>query len=477
MAGEPWNRVNIPFPSAVSSVRIHFSPKTDVNVETLLVENGKVLKLIRSEILQTEIRLLYELIYVLNNSYRGNKTFKGLKQVEQCINRLKNMKLDVALQELTDLCPNRIQRELSVKSGECDVPSQPMLEWLCLKVLGAAHLMSCTLNRCSRAFVLSKQQMKWEEFVILNVVITSLLSRLWVIFRGVLASLSTLYQQLLEFLREVAHLQPMPFLKSFSLPGDMAEFLGPSHALLLTKWRTRGLHAKDHKEKQQSRKKSSVKVKNQGRTRKVKEDLGVAIERDLALNADMKPFLKSFRNLTEEPHKAEKKQMFKKRVREAATFTNMVTHLEEMILWCKSQKMEKEKHLLTFLRLKCQRMKCLETAGYNVQRKLRSFRQEVCWAFSPQGVMPNACRSSAAVRKNAHLRTRFQSLRRRLKSPTVSIGVKKKQVKRRRKRTELSVSGPSEDDKRSRIIHEATAQTTDCNSHDDIDDIFASAGL
>lgn len=53
----------------------------DVNVETLLVENGKVLKLIRSEILQTEIRLLYELIYVLNNSYRGNKTFKGLKQV------------------------------------------------------------------------------------------------------------------------------------------------------------------------------------------------------------------------------------------------------------------------------------------------------------------------------------------------------------------------------------------------------------
>lgn len=28
MAEEPWNRVNIPFPSAVSSVRIHFSPKT-----------------------------------------------------------------------------------------------------------------------------------------------------------------------------------------------------------------------------------------------------------------------------------------------------------------------------------------------------------------------------------------------------------------------------------------------------------------
>lgn len=152
MAGEPWNRLNIPFPSAVSSVRIHFSAKTgmmhwsdanklnvllcyviygaklsatdtayayvtgnprgvawrgspviwtwkkkikrndgwcldvvavfaDAKVKALLVENEKVLKLIHSELLQTEIRVLYELLYILYNSYRGNKTFKCLQQV------------------------------------------------------------------------------------------------------------------------------------------------------------------------------------------------------------------------------------------------------------------------------------------------------------------------------------------------------------------------------------------------------------
>lgn len=53
----------------------------DVTIKALLVENEKVLKLYRSEILQTEIRVLYELLYVLNNSYRNNKTFKALKQV------------------------------------------------------------------------------------------------------------------------------------------------------------------------------------------------------------------------------------------------------------------------------------------------------------------------------------------------------------------------------------------------------------
>ncbi|KAA8588334.1 hypothetical protein FQN60_001528 [Etheostoma spectabile] len=274
------------------------------------------------------------------------------------------MKLDVALQELTELCPKRIQRGLSIKAGECDVPSQPMLEWLCLKVLGAAQLMSCTLSRCSRAFVLAKQQMKWEEFVILNMVITSMLSRLWVIVRGILVSLSTLYQRLLELLRQVANAQPMPFLTDFSLPADIAQFLAPSDARVLTKKPAGGPLAKGHRHKQQSKKKSSVEGKNQGASREVREDLGVAVERVTGLDADMKPFLKVFRDFSEKTYKDDTTRKFKKQVREAATFTDMAAHLEEMIPWCKSQKMEKEKRLLSFLQLKCQRMKCLEAAGY-----------------------------------------------------------------------------------------------------------------
>lgn len=104
------------------------------------------------------------------------------------------------------------------------------------------------------------------------------------IFRGILVSLSTLYQQLLELLREVANAKPMPFLTDFSLPADIAQFLGPSDPVLLTKEPAHDHLAKDHKEEeqqQQRRKKSSVKVKNQ--MRKMKEDLGVAVERGLEL--------------------------------------------------------------------------------------------------------------------------------------------------------------------------------------------------
>ncbi|XP_019945203.2 nucleolus and neural progenitor protein [Paralichthys olivaceus] len=479
MAAEPWNRVNISFPGAVSSVRVTFSSATGKNVAALLVENENVLKLLRSEVLQTEVRVLYELLYILNNSFRGNKTLKSLKQVEQCVNRLKNMKLDVALDELTYLCPNRIQRGLGIKTGDCDVPSQPMLEWLCLKVLGATQLMSCTLDRCIRAFSLSNQQMKLE-FVILNLVITSLLSRLWVIFRGVLVSLSTLYQQLLEFLREVAQAQPMPFLTDFSLPADVAQLLSPSHASLLIKRPKHGAQAKDHKvtQKKKKKKRSSVQVSNRGQKGKVKEDLGVAIQRGLVHDTDMKPFLEVFRNFKETPNKKDRAQSFKKLLREATSFKDMAACLEERIRWCKSQQRQKEKCLLTFLQLKCHKMTCLEAAGYNVQRRLQSFRQEALWASSPRGPAPRTCRFSAALRMNPRQRARFQFLRRQIRLSTIKTGIKKKHLwSKSRRRFELSASGLSEDEQRTWTTHKETPQTTDCEGQDDIDDIFASVGL
>ncbi|XP_006793709.1 nucleolus and neural progenitor protein isoform X2 [Neolamprologus brichardi] len=467
MAVELWNRVNVPFPSAVSAVRVPFTAKTAADVETLLTERENVLKLVRSEILQTEVRLLYELLYVLNNSYRGNKTFKALKQVEQCVNRLKNMKLDAALQELSDLCPNRIQRQLSIKDGQCFVPSQPTLEWICLKVLGAARLMSCTLRRCSRAFTLSKQQMKWEEFVILNVVITSMLSRLWVIFRGVLLALSGLYRQLLELLRDVARVQPMPFLTDFSLPADLAQFLGPSDALLLTK---PAAPSRARQEKKQAAKKLPAEAKKTcTQKRKLKEDLGVAVIRGVGLAADRKSFFKLCRTFTESTPKqtsrVDRRHEFQKQVRGAASFSHMEIHVDKMIRWCKSQRMGKEKRLLTFLQLKCRQMKCLEAAGYNVQRKLQTFKKEACWASSPEGSAPKTLRSLAS-RRRVHGRIRFHTLRRFV----MRGGVKRKEQAGQQTRARLSG-----DDQRSRTAQEATCRSTD--THDDIDDIFASAGL
>ncbi|XP_024919914.1 nucleolus and neural progenitor protein isoform X2 [Cynoglossus semilaevis] len=465
MAGQPWNSVNIPFPGAVSCVRIHSSPKTIETIRVLLVRNETVVKLIRSEFLQTEVRVLYELQYILNHTFRANKTFKALKQVEQCVNRLKMMKLDAALGDLTLLCPTGTQREVSIKTGECDVPSQPMLEWLCLKVLGAAQLMSCSLDRCSRAFIRSRQQLKLEEFIILNLVITSLLGRLWVIFRGILFSLSSLYQQLLVFLSEVAQSRSMPYLTDFSLPADFSEFLGPSFESLLKKQLKAVSSDKTHTETEQQRK--AAKAKTQLTTRKVKEDLGVSVERDIVHNKDLKPFLEIFKKIPE----AEKRERFNNQVKETTSFSDMGARLEDVITWCKSQGMQKENVLLSFLRLKCRKMSNLETEGYKVQRKLQIFRRDVLGILSPPAHRTSRA-SSSVLRRNPRLRKRFKSLRDQFRRSAVRTSLKKKRSKRENKNTKLSAT----EDVRSCSTAKVKKETSQHENHDDIDDIFASKG-
>nr|XP_057938523.1 nucleolus and neural progenitor protein isoform X2 [Doryrhamphus excisus] len=475
MAREPWNRINVPLPSSVSCVSIYFTPKTDLAVKTLLLENDKVLKLLRSTFLQTEVRVLYSLLYNLNNSSRGNKTFRVMKQVEQCINRLNNMKLDVALQSLVDLCPNKVQRKLSIECNECELPSQPILEWLCLKVLGAAQLMSCTLKRCRTAFVLSKRHMKYE-FIILNMVVTSMLSRLWVIFRGFLANLSTLYQRLFDLRGEVAHAQPMPFLTDFCLPENIAHFLGPSDASLLPAKPKPIVQVKAPKAKVEKHKPA---IKANNLEQKIKVDLGVAVQRGLEFDSDIKPAETIFRNvakkriLPKEKNKAEKKQMLQRQLRQASSFKDMSSSLEAMILWCTSHKMNTHKRFLTFLRLKCRRLRGIEAAGYNMKKKLQTFKQEASQAFcSVQRPVQKTYQSAAACRRRGRLRTRIWTLRKQFWSSKRRTDVRNKNKQQKYVLADLL----KKDDWLSRI-GKATAWTRNIGNHDDIDNIFSSAGL
>lgn len=44
-------------------------------------------------------------------------------------------------------------RTVGLECGECDVPSQAFLEWVCVKMVGGACLFTRLLDCCSRTFV------------------------------------------------------------------------------------------------------------------------------------------------------------------------------------------------------------------------------------------------------------------------------------------------------------------------------------
>ncbi|NXD07113.1 NEPRO protein, partial [Nothocercus nigrocapillus] len=124
--------------------------------------------------------------------------------------------------------PSRSKRR---GQGECLVPSQPVLETVAVKVLGGCKLIVRLLECCSKAFLLSVKHLCSEEFILLNTVAAGLLSRLRFVpseYRWVLQSLISLYEVLWTSLDLVSKTQQMPYIKGFTFPSDISDFLGVS---------------------------------------------------------------------------------------------------------------------------------------------------------------------------------------------------------------------------------------------------------
>ncbi|KAK3568910.1 hypothetical protein QTP86_019562, partial [Hemibagrus guttatus] len=449
MAAEPWNKINIPRPGAAAACRITFNTRTAAVTEAAAEQCERVLQLLDSRVLHTETRVLREILYVLHNCFRQHKPFQAIKQVQQCMTRLKEMKLQGALQDLQELCPNQIQRNVGVDAGYCDVPSQPMLEWFCLKLLGASRLVCRTLDQCTKAFSLVRQHLHLSEFLVLNLVLVSMLSRFWVFFRGILRTLVPMYQSLMDLLHVVEQCRPMAFLTDFTLPGDLAVFLGPPYSDLLKESSTAepfGMKktpkpslldrmfeegSDDQLEKGGEEERQMMQLlASEEMTPNM--DLGRSILRhgppvsQSTSDLDIKMMLlqQTSKQCTDEvfiktaspgqPRTSslavlEQKRMFLKKLKTASSITDMAAHVEEMMGWCRRSKLHEERHYLAFTLLRCQRIKALESEGISVQKKLRRLRVKIRHVML-KGTSLARRSLFLQQRTKCYFRTRFNSL-------------------------------------------------------------------
>ncbi|NWW93763.1 NEPRO protein, partial [Rhynochetos jubatus] len=193
--------------------------------------------------LAVEGRVLRAVLYVYHSRLFRHRPYLGLQQVEQCLKRLWKMNLVGCIQTLAELIP---KKTTSQAHAECLVPSQPMLETVALKVLGGCKLILRLLDCCCKAFLLSVQHLCLEEFILLNTVASGLLSRLWFViqYRCVLHSLIFLYDMLATALHLVSETQQMPYIKGFTFPSDIRNFLGVNVSSEVKKQKARMLTAK-----------------------------------------------------------------------------------------------------------------------------------------------------------------------------------------------------------------------------------------
>ncbi|XP_057393605.1 LOW QUALITY PROTEIN: nucleolus and neural progenitor protein-like [Balaenoptera acutorostrata] len=217
---EPWNRVRIPKAGSRSAVIVQ-----DPGAALAVIKECCLVTLsLKSQILDAETDVLCAVLYSNHNRMGRHKPHLALKQVEQCLKRLKNMNLEGSIQDLSESFSSNENQPVNTKA--CVIPSQPVVELVLMKILGACKLLLRLLDCCCKTFILTVKHLGLQEFIILNLVMVGLVSRLWVLYKDVLKRLVSLYEPLFGLLQEVSRIQPLPYFKGFTFPSDIAEFLG-----------------------------------------------------------------------------------------------------------------------------------------------------------------------------------------------------------------------------------------------------------
>lgn len=369
--------------------------------------------------LDAETDVLCSVLYSNHNRMGRHKPHLALKQVEQCLKRLKNMNLKGLIEDLPELFSSNYENQ-SIATKACIIPSQPVVELLLMKVLGACKLLLRLLDCCCRTFLLTVKHLGLQEFIILNLVMVGLVSRLWVLYKDVLRRLISLYEPLFALLQQVSGIQPMPYFKDFAFPADITEFLGQPYLELFKKKKPTAFAAKGvtkllnklFLKKEQmpgyvedtllriSQKAKQMKISTQNNV-----DLGQPVKnkkvlKEMSSGFDVRAFCKQLRHKAVQETSFESKcsqsklkktpkttqqmigslhaKSFVQRFREAKTFIQLSEEIQMAILWCRTKKLKAQATFLGNKLLKSNRLKHVEALGDSLPKKLECIKTSVC---------------------------------------------------------------------------------------------------
>ncbi|TEA37409.1 hypothetical protein DBR06_SOUSAS1910139, partial [Sousa chinensis] len=438
---QPWNRVRLPKAGSRSTVTVQDpGAALDLCIAAVIKECCLVTLSLKSQILDAETDVLCAVLYSNHNRMGRHKPHLALKQVEQCLKRLKNMNLEGSIQDLSESFSSNENQPVNTKA--CVIPSQPVVELVLMKILGASKLLLRLLDCCCKTFLLTVKHLGLQEFIILNLVMVGLVSRLWVLYKDVLKRLVSLYEPLFGLLQEVSRIQPLPYFKGFTFPSDIAEFLGEPYFEIFKKKMPTAFAAKGvtkllnklfltKEQSQRSSEETLLRISKKAKQMKINTqnnvDLGQPVKNKKILKEkssefDVRAFCKQLKHraiqansfefkCSQSKLKATKRSSWKaigtpcvkslvQRFRETDTFVQLSEEIQMAILWCRSKKLKAQTTFLGNKLLKSNRLKHVEAQGYSLPKKLECIKTSICNCLL-QG-------SGSKTLKN-HLRRRSQN--------------------------------------------------------------------
>ncbi|XP_027583411.2 nucleolus and neural progenitor protein [Pipra filicauda] len=409
----PWNRLDVPWPTSSATVALAAEHPAVGRLSVLRRRCDTAGRRLSGPGLAAEGRVVRALLYAFHSRLLRHRPYLALQQVEQCLKRLWKINLVGCLGTLVELIP---KKDTSEAHAECLVPSQPMLETVALKVLGGCKLILRLLDCCSKTFLLSIKHLCSKEFILLNTVALGLLSRLWIQYRCVLQTLMSLYDVLSTTLQLVSETQQMPYIKGFTFPSDISNFLGINLSSEVKKQKAKMLTTKKSTSwlkklfptmaeavSEVGKKRNFVTCTSGVTNHSIPcpMDIGETVlvpraSRGKYLGIDVKSLLKPSRhpaqegiNMPSTPFKAklappssrvaksQHTESLVQMVQTAASFGELSEALRKAILWCKNNKFKSEAYFLRNKLLKSNRLHHVEAQGCSLKKKLRCVKTSV----------------------------------------------------------------------------------------------------
>eukprot|EP00058_Branchiostoma_floridae_P028005 XP_002613496.1 hypothetical protein BRAFLDRAFT_119836 [Branchiostoma floridae] len=118
--------------------------------------------------LKFEQSVLTRVLYKLSASLRRNKHYQYLKMVEKSLCKLARLELVRAVSHVSSCCPS--SKDGSAGGAAALMPSRQLVEFLLVKLLGAAELTKRTISLCAEAFMallksFQEKLQEWYSFI------------------------------------------------------------------------------------------------------------------------------------------------------------------------------------------------------------------------------------------------------------------------------------------------------------------------
>ncbi|KAM4048494.1 nucleolus and neural progenitor protein isoform 2-T2 [Anomaloglossus baeobatrachus] len=510
MAAEPWNRLHIPRPAIQCQLSVPLGENTEKCMKTLIDQCSTTHSFLKSETLNTEVRTLDTILYAYHHQLSCHKPYLALKQVQQCTKRIKTMGLEGSIEEMMDLCPKQTELE---DAQYCTVPSQPILELVSMKILGSCKLLVRLMDCCCKAFHLCLQHLNLEEFVVMYIVLLGLLSRLWVLYRGLLKRLIALYSTHIRLQKEVSDVQKMPYFKGFVYPDSIQDHLGSVFNDLITSKLPKLFSEKGKAQFLQNMFDSSNLAKGEKRSKnrdvKAKEpkgtdvDLGEPIKLSRVTKGDLKTFdVKALlqpvkasglqgldnkksnesnkRRLSKHNRKKKCVKHLVPKIEEAEDFQGLSKQLVYAIKWCKEKELKTEVAFFRNRYLRCHNLQYAEALGQSLKKKLRCWKKSMCHSLREQTLrrdhLETCLRMQRFQRAWRHMVTGSQRHRRPKRK---SLGSRQCLELSPGQKTPSATAPASLKPRTSKPQKSSSTKGTErgLTDTDDIDDIFSSIGI